>query len=829
MKYNIGTSNSYKGLNRNNFFLLPKPQIGRVYGVVTTENTPSEKQFKRAGGFNGIGSIFYLDYDGAKNITGAGDDFWDQCKIAKPLSPQFQYYPILGELVTIQDLPSSDSQISLDSASSQKYYSNVINIWNNQQQNSQPGDPSDLLGITFRENSLIRNLIPFEGDNILQGRQGSALRFSTTSRPTTTSNEWSKTGNEDDPITILTNGLKFERNKQFYVERINKDDSSLYLTSTQTIPLDTDKKGILNNWTNPKNVSDYINSQAILNADRVILNSKKDEVMIFAETNVEINTKNVINLNADTRVHLNTDSVFLGRYDPNALPQPLLLGRETIVLFTHFIKTLNKLAKSFSEAISTPQGSPIINLNTAGTELFANLSTAADLLKKIPSTKIFIAPDNAIQTNNQIPTSTNEEFQIIQTSYRSPIEETVEQTVEETETPPTPPNVELKEEKVCPINFQSTFGSGDPDFKDDPNTVNLLRQKVQELVTCIKQNQNNANVKSIRIEVQGGESQVPNQEEYEIVGSLANARRDNLINYLRKSLQSYLNIIPNITSLDYVLGTTPWTSQRFLDKAETKPNPKFIPKDDQRFTDEQFVTVTVIVTKEVTTSTTTTTTTAPPLPQICKFAIDAKQGLVGSKNNNFITYENIFDVKNIPNGNKIKITFGPRQVPDLMIVEAGNKVYNTGWIGGDITFSSLLATVLGNAYNGRPPLPFPQDIEPWAVEEAIEYWKYIDEKGSNDYDKLKDNMSYVLTNVNWNRSVVNQIKQITWYNFKTNPIKKNTIPREKDEIKDKNGNDLRGFFGDTITIIKDSSFESVKIKIYSPLGTTVWDLVGRCE
>jgi hypothetical protein len=131
MKYNIGSSNSYKGLGKNNFSATPSLQVGRVYGVVTTENTPSEAMFKKAGGFNGIGSIFYLDYNSAKNITGTGDDFLEICNIARPMSPQFQYYPVLGELVSLIDAPSPDTQRSLNSTSNQKYYTSVVNLWNN--------------------------------------------------------------------------------------------------------------------------------------------------------------------------------------------------------------------------------------------------------------------------------------------------------------------------------------------------------------------------------------------------------------------------------------------------------------------------------------------------------------------------------------------------------------------------------------------------------------------------------------------------------------------------------------------------------------------------
>jgi murein DD-endopeptidase MepM/ murein hydrolase activator NlpD len=395
--YNVAIS-SVANPNTNNLPTNKSYQVGRVYGIVTTENTPTKKAFEVAGGYSGIGTIFFKYYDQSKDDIINIDEIHTLPR-ALPLHPQNQSAPLLNELVSIVDLPSAQSQV--DSTSIQKYYI-TINLWNNSQQNSQPATNTDFLGTTFSQNPNIRPLIPYQGDYILGGRQGSALRFSTTSRPTTNSNEWSEIGNEDDPITILTNGLKFERDQQFYIERINKDNSSIYLTSVQKIPLQTDKSGLLNNLTKPQDVNIYANSsQTILNADRIVLNSKKDEVMLFAKTNVEINTKNVINLNADTRVHLNTDSIFLGPYDPNALPQPVLLGKETIVLFEKILGSLTSLANYLSTSVGAPVGTPMLNLVNAGAELFGNLEKAYSLLENIPSKRIFIAPNNAVQRNTQ--------------------------------------------------------------------------------------------------------------------------------------------------------------------------------------------------------------------------------------------------------------------------------------------------------------------------------------------------------------------------------------------------------------------------------------------
>jgi hypothetical protein len=364
-------------------------QVGRVYGVVTTPNTPTPAMFKKAGGYNGIGSIFYLDYNQAKSISGnPTNEFLNTCKIAKPLYPQFQYYPVLGELVYLEDLPSPASQDT--STSSQKYYISVINLWGNQQQNSQPARDKDNLGITFIENPNIKNLLPFEGDFIIQGRQGSAIRFSSTTKLYNNLNEWSSIGTEDSPITLITNGLSFT-SQSYYVEQINNDSSSIYLTTTQKLPLQTNRNGTLNPLTNPLNVPDYFNSQIIMNSDRIILNSKKDEVMIFATTNVEINTNNIINLNAVERVHLNTNTVFLGTINNQLPTEPLVLGNKTADLLEALVDSLYNFGAALSTVIGSPEGAPSIDINNAANSLLNDLDKITDNIDGILSRQNFTA------------------------------------------------------------------------------------------------------------------------------------------------------------------------------------------------------------------------------------------------------------------------------------------------------------------------------------------------------------------------------------------------------------------------------------------------------
>ena len=386
MRIRENLSSVVSATNKPTYTILTKAKVGRVYGIVTTENTPTKKQFEKQGGFSAIGTVFYLDYEQSINITGSNNDnFFDRCKTAKPVSQNIPY-PLEGELIQIVDFPSSNTQIS--STLSQKYYTGAISIWNNSQHNAQPSG-KDYSFKTFLSNKNIRNLLRFEGDSIVQGRQGSALRFSSTTKLYNNLNEWSTIGSEDNPITMLSNGFSYDPNKNFYVEQINKDLSSIYLTSAQLIPLQTDKVGILNNLTNPISVSNYFNAQVIINSDRVVLNSKRDEVMIFAKSNIELNTKNIINLNADERIHLNSKAIFLGPYDATHTPQPLLLGNNTFTLLSNIISSLYDLGSSLSSIVGSPEGSPALDVNSAGDNLMNSLERIIGDLNNILSKQNF--------------------------------------------------------------------------------------------------------------------------------------------------------------------------------------------------------------------------------------------------------------------------------------------------------------------------------------------------------------------------------------------------------------------------------------------------------
>lgn len=363
-------------------------QVGKVFGVVLNETTPSKELFDRSGGWNGIGTVFYLDYDQSKNITEVD---LNTCKIAKPFHASTQNYPLIGELIYIIDGPSPSTQIS--TTQSQKYYTGTVNVWNNNQQNA-PGTGD--LGLTFNENNDIRRLIAFEGDRIYQGRKGNGIRFGSTVKLKSNINEWSSVGNNGDPITILVNGYVTTDPKSLVpnIEEINKEKSSIYMTSTQAIPL-MPGASIVNPQVNTIKPKDYSNSQLIFNSDRITLNSKKDEVLLFAKTNIELNTDNIINLNAGKVAHINSPYIMLGTQKNGDYPEePAILGNQLHDLFLQLFDSLSSLASALTTAtVATSEGViPVTSLTAdAGPQLSADIENLIDKLEKITSDKVFIS------------------------------------------------------------------------------------------------------------------------------------------------------------------------------------------------------------------------------------------------------------------------------------------------------------------------------------------------------------------------------------------------------------------------------------------------------
>jgi hypothetical protein len=366
-----------------------KPIIGRVEGIILGENTPNADLYSKYGKTYGIGTIFYTLYssDGSTNVSDVteGDSLNGVLVLpARPFFPNDKQFPLLGELVYLITLPNAKSVTETDKEFS--YYLGPINIWNNSQSNPLFTDQQIFLGKSFSQRNDIPTLNIFEGDKLIKGRYNSGIRFSSSNR--LNNNYWNVSKKSNDQIIIISNG--YNTTSDIHTEDINKDDSTILLASSQVIPLNTTvttsnpiTKTIL-----PKEYSG--GSQIILNSDRLVLNSRKDDVLLYSHKNIELYSKNNISINSDN-ILLNSNKIILGQDNTTNYPtQPAVLGNNLENVLIDLIKALSSVAGALTSVVSTPAGTPLVSLNAAGSSLSTSLTKITNDLEKIKSTVVYI-------------------------------------------------------------------------------------------------------------------------------------------------------------------------------------------------------------------------------------------------------------------------------------------------------------------------------------------------------------------------------------------------------------------------------------------------------
>ena len=220
---------------------IPRTIKGRVYSVILDENHFFFKDVLSEFDSSYIGWIYW----GNLNLKQGGltkSDILKYCTLAKPYFGFLTYHPLNTEVVELIKGPSNKHYPALggNATNAEYFYFPPLNIWNNSAGNPLPSE-SDIqrsegelpLGEYTKEDKIANttNMLPFEGDMILEGRFGNSIRFGS-SNPRG-KNNWSENDSEGDPITIISNGQASPDSTP--LEDINGDASSIYLTSNQNI------------------------------------------------------------------------------------------------------------------------------------------------------------------------------------------------------------------------------------------------------------------------------------------------------------------------------------------------------------------------------------------------------------------------------------------------------------------------------------------------------------------------------------------------------------------------------------------------------------------
>lgn len=224
--------------------------------------------------------------------------------------------PVVGELLLVARTINKTRNQQNDFERESWYYIKTLNIKSGINNNigfvtklaGETDDPQEeKIGQTFNEKFITSPLQIFEGDYVHQGRFGQSIRFGSTISTVPEQYYYKSPNwlgdNDGDPIILISNGQKNLENKEFVVEDINQDNSSLYLTSTQKIPIvlgNEDQPNPLTGCitTNGKE-SDYIGSQLLGVSDRVILKARTDLAVIDSPIGIVLNSTGQIKLGSE--------------------------------------------------------------------------------------------------------------------------------------------------------------------------------------------------------------------------------------------------------------------------------------------------------------------------------------------------------------------------------------------------------------------------------------------------------------------------------------------------------------------------------------------------
>ena len=346
----------------------------RVTDIILNDQHP---KFRDLGGWSSIGTVFY------ENVEVSNSKI-NSTPTALPLIPYLKNYPVVNEFVLLFLLPTKG--VNEQSNVTSYFYLNPISIWNNQHLNAFPNTDisntqdsekksyqaiedgqtrkssteevnysynSPLIGGTFEEKSNIHPLLAFAGDIITEGRWGNSIRLGSTALTSDGiyNNNWSSNGSNGNPITIFRNGQPTDSSNTGFtpiIEDINKDLSSLYLTSNQKIPLNPSINNNPSIKESPITIGSYVGSQVILNSNRLVFNSTTDSILLSAKKSVSISsigTVGIFSQQGDVVLQSSKNLVRMGDANAN---QSVILGDNFLKELTSLLKKLQFLTNSLS-------------------------------------------------------------------------------------------------------------------------------------------------------------------------------------------------------------------------------------------------------------------------------------------------------------------------------------------------------------------------------------------------------------------------------------------------------------------------------------------------
>lgn len=349
MKYVPNTTSAQTGIN-NQGGNSESSFYARVERVISK---PEDEGYLENGGVKSLNGIFFTYLE---NKSGASQEPSTDLKFAYPASLNLFHIPLRGEVVRVLPIPSPD--ISSMALVRQYYYESVVNYWNNPKDglfyDSYKPQSVDINHDNFKVNPLLSS----QGDTLIQGRYGQALKYS-------------KQGNGINPTVYLTTGRQPKDPQNAPIEsNINTDLSSIEFHSKGISGLDTSNKFAKSHRKEqaPKTTNTYQGEQILVNTGRFVVNTKEESVLISSKKAIATSSE-TLNQEAVKEICFDAPKIFLGEKAMNTTtPEPVLLGNKVEEYLIELIDQLIEVVDSLKIA-TTVAGEQIPVVNQKGAKV----------------------------------------------------------------------------------------------------------------------------------------------------------------------------------------------------------------------------------------------------------------------------------------------------------------------------------------------------------------------------------------------------------------------------------------------------------------------------
>ena len=352
---------------------------GRVIDIIMDANHP---EYPNKGASSSLYGIFFRELSRPYNESRDSKTDFAYCQ-----TDSISRIPLLGEIVKIEAQPNEDRD--KNSRSTKLFWTKVVNMWNHPNHSASPlgSVEENDFGEYFKESIEVNPLQAFPGDVIMQGRHGNTIRLGGTNFD---SNIFSEESNNGKPYAIIKVGQEpLEPHFDPTVEDINKDKSSIYLTSDHTLELEeaTTKGQGYKKGDEPELANSYKGAQVVINSDRLFFNAREESALIAAKETISISSEKVA-IDGEDYIGLDAKKIYLG-VGSQQESEPALKGETTKMWLEGLVLTLKTTAQTLAAA--PPVGTPYaIAASAAFGALAVALETQANAIPFLKSKKVFI-------------------------------------------------------------------------------------------------------------------------------------------------------------------------------------------------------------------------------------------------------------------------------------------------------------------------------------------------------------------------------------------------------------------------------------------------------